>query len=74
MRIASMYIIQQARRPPTEEIKRLIGIADGQMEEEEEDAEPLDELRGTGGTPLFKFLKMCRDNTTRAMIGQSKLR
>lgn len=73
MRIASMYIIQQARRPPTEEVKRLIGIAEGQMEAEEEDVEPLGELRGTGGTPLFKFLKMCRDNTTRAMIGPSKL-
>jgi indoleamine 2,3-dioxygenase len=72
MRIASMYIIQQARRPPSEEVKRLMGIADDQAEAEE-DEEPAGELRGTGGTPLFKFLKMCRDNTTRAMIGSQRV-
>ena len=29
---------------------------------------PVGEIRGTGGSPLFKFLKRCRDNTNKAMV------
>jgi len=60
MRIVSIFIVQQARRQPSERIQRLIGPV----------VAPVGELRGTGGSPLFKFLKRCRDNTTNAMIGK----
>jgi indoleamine 2,3-dioxygenase len=60
MRIVSIFIVQQARRQPSERIQRLIGPV----------VTPVGELRGTGGSPLFKFLKRCRDNTTNAMIGK----
>jgi indoleamine 2,3-dioxygenase len=55
MRIVSLYIIQQARgRPPGGR-----GPPTGQL---------IEELRGTGGSALFKFLKLNRDNTKRAKI------
>lgn len=100
MRIATMYIIQQARRPPTDELIRL-GAARPEQEQSEtlrsvtsiatesaqqHQKQKLDlsefiheverktqqensEIRGTGGTSLIKFLKMCRDNTSRTVIG-----
>jgi indoleamine 2,3-dioxygenase len=74
MRVVSMFIVQQARRKPSPRIRRLLGE---EVDEDEEDQEVVaketekGELRGTGGTPLFKFLKRCRDNTTKAMIGTS---
>lgn len=67
MRIVSLYIVQQARRPPSARIQRMLG-------REEEVVDPVavealvGELRGTGGSPLFKFLKRCRDNTLNAMV------
>lgn len=67
MRIVSVFIVQQARRQPSERIRTLLGVED---KEEEEVVVDLGEMRGTGGSPLFKFLKRCRDNTTRAMIAQ----
>ena len=60
--------------PPTQSE---FGISMGGEDEEGEEtavakeAGEKGELRGTGGTPLFKFLKRCRDNTTKAMIGTS---
>lgn len=65
MRIVSMFIVQQARRQPSERIRKLIG-----MDEEVQEVQELrlEDMRGTGGSPLFKFLKRCRDNTTKAMI------
>lgn len=76
MRVVSMFIVQQARRKASPRIRRLLGEEVGEDEEEEEmavakEAGEKGELRGTGGTPLFKFLKRCRDNTTKAMIGTS---
>jgi len=62
MRIVSMFIVQQARRQPSERIQQLVGQVDIPP--------TTGELRGTGGSPLFKFLKRCRDNTTRAMVGK----
>jgi indoleamine 2,3-dioxygenase len=96
MRIATMYIIQQARRPATAELIRMGALppnvaetqvaADGQThvklnttslseiirDEEQREQEGAtvadDEVRGTGGTALMKFLKMCRDNTVGAKL------
>jgi indoleamine 2,3-dioxygenase len=70
MRIVSLYIIQQARRRPSERIRRILGHSEADDDEAEEVKIELGEMRGTGGSPLFKFLKRCRDNTTRAMIGK----
>ena len=58
MRVVSIFIVQQARRQPSDRILQLTGETEA----------PVGELRGTGGSPLFKFLKRCRDNTTNAMI------
>jgi indoleamine 2,3-dioxygenase len=76
MRVVSLFIVQQARRRPSPRIRRLLGEIVNEKEDGDEGVEPeleekKGELRGTGGTPLFKFLKRCRDNTTRAMIGKS---
>jgi indoleamine 2,3-dioxygenase len=95
MRIATQYIIQQARRPPTAELVAMGALpapgaqdaasADGRshvkltatslseiIRDEErvrhEQEEGDDEVRGTGGTALIKFLKMCRDNTVGAKL------
>lgn len=72
MRIVSVFIVQQARREPSPRIKALLGqeVEEGEEEGEVKEAIDVGELRGTGGSPLFKFLKRCRDNTTRAMIGK----
>lgn len=95
MRIATQYIIQQARRPPTAELIAMGALptpgahdassADVQshvkltatslseiirdeerVQQEQEDVDA--EVRGTGGTALIKFLKMCRDNTVGAKL------
>jgi len=70
MRVVSIFIIQQARRRPSERIRKLLG-QEGGDEVEEEGKVDIGELRGTGGSPLFKFLKRCRDNTTRARVGKA---
>ncbi|ORY31295.1 Indoleamine 2,3-dioxygenase [Naematelia encephala] len=73
-RIVSVFIVQQARRQPSLRVRRLLGTAgedeEIEQQEEAESAVALGEIRGTGGTPLFKFLRRCRDNTTKAMIGK----
>ena len=72
MRIVSFFIIQQARRAPSERIAALIAAdssSGGAGVPPPTVPVPTSELRGTGGSPLFKFLKRCRDNTTKAMIG-----
>lgn len=65
MRIVSMFIVQQARRQPSERIRQLTGM---DQEAQQVPEVKLEDMRGTGGSPLFKFLKRCRDNTTKAMI------
>ena len=72
MRVVSLFIIQQARRRPSERIRLLLGQEESGEEARAEEKVDIGELRGTGGSPLFKFLKRCRDNTTKAMIGKSK--
>ena len=71
MRIVSLFIVQQARKQPSARIRRMLGQEVGPEGASVQANEPKGELRGTGGTPLFKFLKACRDNTTRAMVGKS---
>jgi indoleamine 2,3-dioxygenase len=73
MRVVSMFIVQQARRKPSPRIRKILGqeVDEDEVEEVVGDIAEKGELRGTGGTPLFKFLKRCRDNTTKAMIGKS---
>ncbi len=85
MRIVTMYIIQQARREASDEMVAMGAPAPSQVNGEikkelaqgslsdliEEQEKQAEELRGTGGTALIKFLKMCRDNTTATMIGVS---
>ncbi|TXT10766.1 hypothetical protein VHUM_02271 [Vanrija humicola] len=66
MRVVSRFIVQQARRQPSARVRALLGQED---EPEDEQVEvQVDGLRGTGGTPLIRFLKRCRDNTSRAMV------
>jgi indoleamine 2,3-dioxygenase len=73
MRVVSMFIVQQARRKPSPRIRKILGqeVDQDEVEDVVADVAEKGELRGTGGTPLFKFLKRCRDNTTKAMIGKS---
>ncbi|OCF38657.1 tryptophan 2,3-dioxygenase [Kwoniella heveanensis CBS 569] len=76
MRVVSLFIVQQARRSPSERVRKMMGLQP-ETEEERALAEEkgktvnINEIRGTGGSALFKFLKRCRDNTTKAMVKPS---
>ncbi|WVW82228.1 hypothetical protein I302_104234 [Kwoniella bestiolae CBS 10118] len=73
MRIVSLFIVQQARRQPSERVRKLMGLEPLTEEEEQMQKEvDINEIRGTGGSALFKFLKRCRDNTTKAMVRPSQ--
>ncbi|WVQ97368.1 hypothetical protein IAU59_004480 [Kwoniella sp. CBS 9459] len=76
MRVVSLFIVQQARRSPSERVRKMMGLLPETEEERalaEEEGKTVDinEIRGTGGSALFKFLKRCRDNTTKAMVKPS---
>jgi indoleamine 2,3-dioxygenase len=71
MRVVSVFIVQQARRKPSERIAKLLGVEHDGDDGSVSVNVVVGELRGTGGSPLFKFLKRCRDNTMRARINQS---
>ena len=58
MRVAALYIISQARRPRPMAKQQVPIPASADTEE----------LRGTGGTDLVRFLKACRSNTTAALL------
>ncbi|KAJ9108146.1 hypothetical protein QFC19_002614 [Naganishia cerealis] len=91
MRIATIYVIQQARRPPTaalvkmgavpttttsagQEHVKLHATSLSEIIRDEEEQDGLDDqVRGTGGTALIKFLKMCRDNTACAKLSGVRL-
>ncbi|GAA5905956.1 hypothetical protein JCM8208_003385 [Rhodotorula glutinis] len=79
MRLATVFIVQQARREPARgsaqwaewEAKR---VAKEQADEErrrqgESGGGEADKLVGTGGTDLVSFLKRCRDRTVEALLG-----
>ncbi|KAE8271046.1 hypothetical protein A4X09_0g1288 [Tilletia walkeri] len=80
MRIATLYIITQARRgaPPEGVRSWLPGSFTGVKKEEapvvtgglEKEVVKADAsaAKGTGGTPLVSFLKECRANTVRTML------
>ena len=70
MRVVSVFIVQQSRRRPSERIRKIIGQTTADDGRTAEGRVDIAELRGTGGSPLFKFLKRCRDNTTRAMVSK----
>ncbi|WWC99605.1 hypothetical protein V866_006509 [Kwoniella sp. B9012] len=73
MRIVSLFIVQQARRQPSERVRKMMGLEPLTGEEEAQVKEvDITEIRGTGGSALFKFLKRCRDNTTKAMVRPSQ--
>lgn len=76
MRIATLYIISQARRPPPAQYAVLPASFSGAPAA----PPPLETLatapsaaagapKGTGGTDLVSFLKECRSNTLDAMLG-----
>ncbi|KAK7006190.1 Indoleamine 2,3-dioxygenase [Favolaschia claudopus] len=56
MQIVTSYIIQPARRAAAEKRGEQVGLEDSQQ------------LKGTGGTELAKFLKAVRDRTAAAVI------
>lgn len=67
MRVVSRFIVQQARRTPSARTRALLSRAEDEHLHLAVEGSA-DALRGTGGTPLIRFLKRCRDNTTRAMV------
>jgi indoleamine 2,3-dioxygenase len=66
MRVVSRFIVVQARRQPSERVQKLLPPIDAAAAAQVSE----DALRGTGGTPLIRFLKRCRDNTSRAMVNE----
>ncbi|WWC66417.1 uncharacterized protein I206_100319 [Kwoniella pini CBS 10737] len=69
MRVVSLFIIQQARRQPSERVRTIMGLEPLSEEEMAQQKEiDINMIRGTGGSALFTFLKRCRDNTTKAMV------
>ncbi|CDZ98353.1 INDO [Phaffia rhodozyma] len=72
MVIVTMYIIQQARRPPPAHFfpQSLPATSEPEkvIDTEKETEEP---IRGTGGTALAQFLKTCKSRTVDALVGDS---
>lgn len=68
MRLATVFIVSQARREPGRDTvfwagwdeKRRSRVAAAEREK----------MKGTGGTDLVTFLKLCRDRTTEAFISR----
>ncbi|GMK58426.1 hypothetical protein CspeluHIS016_0504580 [Cutaneotrichosporon spelunceum] len=75
MRVVTRYIVQQARHQPTPRVLALLGRAGDEPAVTAPPKAGVDEdgLRGTGGTPLVRFLKRCRDNTSRAKVIDDKV-
>lgn len=68
MRVATLYIISQARNQPPEEYS---------LEYKQHDLAPPppaadDAAKGTGGTNLVQFLKACRTNTIDALLSNEQ--
>ncbi|GAA6049475.1 hypothetical protein JCM3770_007357 [Rhodotorula araucariae] len=80
MRLATVFIVQQARREPAREsvhwpeweAKRVAKErAEAQRRARGEERER-ETLVGTGGTDLVSFLKRCRDRTVEALLGDGE--
>lgn len=72
MRLATVFIVSQARRAPGRE-----SVFWEEWEEKEREKEKVgregvgkETLMGTGGTELVTFLKTCRDRTKEALVGE----
>lgn len=76
MRLATVFIITQARREPGKDTVFWAGWEQKRVEKEAADAlekakggeKVREKMMGTGGTDLVSFLKSCRDRTTEAFL------
>ncbi|BGP19060.1 hypothetical protein JCM10213_009230 [Rhodosporidiobolus nylandii] len=79
IRLATFFIVQQARREPTRDSPHWAGWEAKRVQKEREEAEKRargeevkqEAIAGTGGTDLVTFLKRCRDRTNEAHLAQS---
>ncbi|BGP37354.1 hypothetical protein JCM10450v2_001261 [Rhodotorula kratochvilovae] len=77
MRLATVFIVQQARREPARESVHWPEWEAKRLAKEQAEAErrargeacERETLVGTGGTDLVSFLKRCRDRTVEALLG-----
>lgn len=78
MRLATVFIVQQARREPAREsvhwpeweAKRLKKEAEKEERRRLGKGEKREAIAGTGGTDLVTFLKRCRERTVEALLQQ----
>lgn len=75
MRIATLYIVSQARSPPPSEYALLSDLMTQKKPPSEQVGGDQDGgegggQKGTGGTDLVSFLKQCRTNTIEALLGE----
>ncbi|GJN87994.1 hypothetical protein Rhopal_000949-T1 [Rhodotorula paludigena] len=78
MRLATVFIVQQARREPARdsvhwpewEAKRVAKEREEEARRARGEEREKEKIVGTGGTDLVSFLKRCRDRTTEALLGQ----
>ncbi|PWN88914.1 IDO-domain-containing protein [Acaromyces ingoldii] len=75
MRIATLYIVSQARSPPPSEYALLSDLMTQKKPPSEQVGGNQDGgggggQKGTGGTDLVSFLKQCRTNTIEALLGE----
>ncbi|KAM0792788.1 hypothetical protein ACM66B_002557 [Microbotryomycetes sp. NB124-2] len=70
MRLATVFIISQARREPGRDTVFWPEWHVKELERQKTVVQEREQLRGTGGTDLVVFLKQCRDRTREALIEQ----
>jgi indoleamine 2,3-dioxygenase len=78
IRLATFFIVQQARREPTKssphwpewERKRLAKEAEEEEMRRKGEEVKKEAIAGTGGTDLVTFLKRCRDRTAEAKLAE----
>ncbi|KAK4046425.1 hypothetical protein OIV83_006084 [Microbotryomycetes sp. JL201] len=68
MRLATVFIISQARREPGRDTVFWPEWHLKEIERQKNVVQEREQLRGTGGTDLVVFLKQCRDRTKEALI------
>ncbi|SCZ92228.1 BZ3500_MvSof-1268-A1-R1_Chr5-2g07722 [Microbotryum saponariae] len=73
MKLATVYIVAQAKKEPGRQTVFWQEWEDKRIEKErlrqEESRGRREVLKGTGGTDLIVFLKMCRERTKEALLG-----